>query len=58
MNRIFDFSRTPAKRNYTIADLQALNGSGRKLSMANPANADEVCANEKNKFLEALDKAM
>ncbi len=58
MNRIFDFSRTPAKRNYTIAYLQALKGTGRELSMANPANADEVCATEKNKFLEALDKAM
>ena len=44
MKRIYDFSRKPAQRNYTIADLQALKGSGRKLSMANPANATEVRA--------------
>ena len=25
MKRIYDFSRKPAKRNYTISDLQALN---------------------------------
>ena len=44
MKRIYDFSRSPAKRNYTISDLQALKGSGKKLSMANPANADEIHA--------------
>ncbi|MEM9277434.1 MAG: 3-methyl-2-oxobutanoate hydroxymethyltransferase [Pseudomonadota bacterium] len=44
MKRIYDFSRTPAKRNYTIADLQALKGSGRKLSMSNPANMIELQA--------------
>ena len=44
MKRIYDFSRNPATRNYTIADLQALKGSGQKLSMANPANNDEVLA--------------
>ena len=44
MKRIYDFSRTPAQRNYTIADLQALKGSDKKLSMSNPANADELRA--------------
>lgn len=44
MKKIYDFSRSPAARNYTIADLQALKGSGRKLSMANPANNDEIRA--------------
>ncbi len=44
MKRIYDFSRKPAARNYTVSDLQALKGTGRKLSMANPANADEIRA--------------
>lgn len=44
MKRIYDFSRTAAERNYTIADLQALKGSGKKLSLANPANAAELKA--------------
>ncbi|MDE0694531.1 MAG: 3-methyl-2-oxobutanoate hydroxymethyltransferase [Boseongicola sp.] len=44
MKRIYDFSRSPAKRNHTIQDLQALKGSGRKLSMANPADIDQVRA--------------
>lgn len=44
MKRIYDFSRNPAKRNYTVADLRALKGSGRTLSMANPADNDELKA--------------
>ena len=36
MKRIYDFSRKPAKRNYTISDLQNLKITGQKLSMANP----------------------
>lgn len=44
MKRIYDFSRTPAQRNYTIADLQALKGSDKKLSMSNPSNANELRA--------------
>ena len=44
MRRIYDFSRGPSRRNYTIADLQALKGSSRKLSMSNPANVTEVQA--------------
>ena len=44
MKRIYDFSRTPAQRNYTVQDLQNLKGSGRKLSMANPADRDEIRA--------------
>ncbi|MEM6481260.1 MAG: 3-methyl-2-oxobutanoate hydroxymethyltransferase [Pseudomonadota bacterium] len=44
MKRIYDFSRNPAQRNYTLSDLQALKGSGTKLSMANPANNDELLA--------------
>ncbi|MEM7193324.1 MAG: 3-methyl-2-oxobutanoate hydroxymethyltransferase [Pseudomonadota bacterium] len=44
MKRIYDFSRSPARRNYTVSDLQALKGSGKKLSMSNPANAAELQA--------------
>ena len=44
MHRIYDFARRPAYRNYTIADLQALKTSDKKLSMANPANEQEVKA--------------
>ena len=42
--RIYDFSRNPAQRNYTIKDLQALKGSGTKLSMANPADEKQIIA--------------
>jgi len=44
MKRIYDFSRNPAHRNYTFADLKALKGSGRKLSMSNPADRDQIKA--------------
>lgn len=44
MKRIYDFSRTPAMRNYTVSDLKALKGSDRKLSMANPADRDQIVA--------------
>tara|TARA_Y100001960_G_C14717727_1_gene850613 strand:+ start:707 stop:1555 length:849 start_codon:yes stop_codon:yes gene_type:complete len=44
MKRIYDFSRNPAARNYTVHDLRALKGSDKKLSMANPANDDETLA--------------
>lgn len=44
MKRIYDFSRKPAKRNYTIADLQDLKVNPKKLSMANPANRAEILA--------------
>ena len=44
MKRMYDFSRAPAQRNYTVADLIALKGSGRKLSMSNPVNATEIRA--------------
>lgn len=44
MRRIYDFSRTPANRNYTVSDLKALKGSGRVLSMANPADDAEMLA--------------
>lgn len=44
MKRIYDFGRRPATRNYTIADLQALKGSGKKLSMSNPSNPEELQA--------------
>ncbi len=42
MKRIYEFARKPAMRNYTIADLQELKITGRKLSMANPLNADDA----------------
>ena len=44
MQRIYDFGRRPARRNYTVADLQALKGSGRRLSMSNPKDATEIRA--------------
>lgn len=44
MKRIYDFSRTPARRNYTVADLKGLKGSGTTLSMANPGDRDQIRA--------------
>ena len=44
MKRIYSFDRTPAVRNYTISDLQELKITGKKLTMTNPANADEIRA--------------
>ncbi len=44
MKRIYDFSRSPAMRNYTVSDLKALKGSDKKLSMANPADRDQIVA--------------
>ena len=44
MKRIYDFSRSPSARTYTVSDLQALKGSGKKLSMSNPADATELRA--------------
>lgn len=44
MKRIYDFSRNPAHRNYTVADLKALKGSGTKLSMSNPADRNQITA--------------
>jgi len=41
---MYDFGRKPARRNYTVADLKALKGSGKILSMSNPANATELRA--------------
>ena len=44
MKRIYDFSRNPAQRNYTVADLKALKGSGKTLTMCNPADRDQIVA--------------
>jgi len=44
MTRIDAFSRNPAKRNYTISDLQALKRTPNKLTMSSPANANEIRA--------------
>lgn len=44
VKNIYTFGRKPAQRNYTVADLQALKGSGRRLSMCNPANPTEIQA--------------
>lgn len=44
MKRIYDFGRNPATRNFTVSDLKALKGSGKKLSMANPADNDQIRA--------------
>ena len=42
--RMYDFGRAPAKRDYTVKDLQDLKGSGTVLSMSNPANEAELHA--------------
>ena len=42
MKRIYDFSRSPADRNYTIHGLDGLKSSGQKLSMAKPVEDDET----------------
>lgn len=44
MKNIYTFGRKPAQRNYTIPDLRALKGSGKRLTMCNPANAEEIRA--------------
>ena len=44
MKKIYDFSRSPSMRNYTVADLQALKQSNKKLSMSNPKDATELKA--------------
>tara|TARA_B100000686_G_C16733927_1_gene942447 strand:- start:103 stop:933 length:831 start_codon:yes stop_codon:yes gene_type:complete len=44
MRRIYDFGRRPAQRNYTVSDLQALKGPGKRLSMRNPKDATELQA--------------
>ena len=44
MKRIYSFARTPAVRNYTISDLRKRKITGKKLTMTNPANADEIRA--------------
>ena len=44
MKAVYHFGREPARRNYTVADLKALKGSGKKLSMSNPADTAEAKA--------------
>ncbi len=44
MKNIYTFGRKPAVRNYTAADLKALKGSGKRLTMCNPSNATEIQA--------------
>jgi len=44
MKRIYSFARKPTERNYTISDLQELKITEKKLTMTNPANADEIRA--------------
>lgn len=44
MKKIYDFSRKAAQRNFTVADLKALKGSGTTLSMSNPADRDQITA--------------
>ena len=44
MKRIYNFARQNSARNYTVSDLQALKVSGKKLTMANPANEGEILA--------------
>ena len=44
MKRIYDFSRKPAHRNFTVSDLKNLKKNPKKLTMSNPANKEEVVA--------------
>ncbi|MBT8434873.1 MAG: 3-methyl-2-oxobutanoate hydroxymethyltransferase [Gammaproteobacteria bacterium] len=44
MKDTYTFGRKPAQRNYTIDDLRALKGSGRRLTMCNPGNEVEIRA--------------
>ena len=44
MKDIYTFGRKPAKRNFTIKDLQDLKGNGQRLTMCNPANEVEIRA--------------
>ncbi|MDJ1009399.1 MAG: 3-methyl-2-oxobutanoate hydroxymethyltransferase [Paracoccaceae bacterium] len=44
LKNIYTFGRKPAQRNYTIADLLKLKGSGQRLTMVNPANETEFRA--------------
>tara|TARA_S200000501_G_scaffold297653_1_gene283984 strand:- start:116 stop:964 length:849 start_codon:yes stop_codon:yes gene_type:complete len=44
MKRIYDFSRNPANRNYTVSDLKKLKKSPKKITMSNPANEEEIKA--------------
>ena len=44
MKRIYDFSRNPANRNYTVSDLKKLKKLPKKITMSNPANEEEIKA--------------
>ena len=44
MKDIYTFGRKPARRNYTIKDLQDLKQSGQRLTMCNPNGAEEIKA--------------
>ncbi len=44
MRRIYSFARQPSHRNYTIADLQDLKKTNKKLTMANPVTKGEILA--------------
>ncbi len=44
MKNIYSFARRPAQRNYTVLDLQNLKQTGQRLTMVNPANAEEIRA--------------
>lgn len=44
MKNIYTFGRKPATRNFTVKDLQDLKGSGKRLTMCNPANEIEIRA--------------
>ena len=44
MKKIYTFGRKPALRNYTVVDLKALKGSGKRLSICSPANETKIRA--------------
>ena len=44
MRNIYTFNRTPAQRNFTVADLKARKGAKDKLTMVNPSSPEEAAA--------------
>ena len=44
MKNIYTFGRRPGQRNYTVKDLQDLKTTGQRLTMVNPAKAEEISA--------------
>ena len=56
MQRIYDFDQRPATRNYTVADLEASHGEVTAKRFPYPEQCISMQPEDKEKFLEALDK--